>query len=84
MLLHLKILLFYHNLENIHELSDLHIYRVEGGELNVMKGLNLEKYKPTLLVIENVFDNLDYLNYLKEHGYRLDKQIDYNQYYIRE
>jgi FkbM family methyltransferase len=57
---------------------------VEGGELNVMKGLNLEKYKPTLLVIENVFDNLDYLNYLKEHGYRLDKQIDYNQYYIRE
>ena len=49
-----------------------------------MKGLNLEKYKPTLLVIENVFDNLDYLNYLKEHGYRLDKQIDYNQYYIRE
>lgn len=56
---------------------------VEGGELNVLKGLDLEKYKPTLIVAENVFNNMDIYNYLKEHGYSLDKQIEYNQYYCR-
>ena len=29
---------------------------VEGGELNVLKGLDLHKYKPKILVIENVFN----------------------------
>jgi len=56
---------------------------VEGGELNVLKGLDLEKYKPKLIVAENIFNNMDIYNYLKEHGYSLDKQIEYNQYYLR-
>jgi FkbM family methyltransferase len=56
---------------------------VEGGELNVLKGLNLEKYKPTLIVAENVFNERDIYDYLIQHGYKLDKQIDYNQYYLR-
>jgi len=55
---------------------------VEGGELNVLKGLDLVKYKPTLMVIENVFNTPDIKNYLESYGYKLDKCIDYNQYYI--
>lgn len=56
---------------------------VEGGELNVLKGLDLEKYTPSLIVAENVFNNMDIFNYLKEHGYSLHQHIDYNQYYVR-
>jgi FkbM family methyltransferase len=55
---------------------------VEGGELNVLKGLDLVKYKPTLMVIENVFNTPNIKNYLESYGYKLDKYIDYNQYYI--
>lgn len=54
---------------------------VEGGELNVLKGINLNKYKPKILVIENVFDNSEIYDYLKPYNYILDKHIDYNQYY---
>ena len=56
---------------------------VEGGELNVLKGLDLEKYTPLLIIAENVFNNMDIYNYLKEHGYSLHQHIDYNQYYVR-
>jgi len=38
---------------------------VEGGELNVLKGLDLNKYKPKILVIENVFNKPDIYDYLK-------------------
>jgi FkbM family methyltransferase len=54
---------------------------VEGGELNVLKGIDLNKYKPKILVIENVFNNPDIYDYLKQFNYILDKHIDYNQYY---
>jgi hypothetical protein len=55
---------------------------VEGGELKVLKGLNLEKYKPKLMVIENVFNKNDIKEYLYNANYTLDKHIDYNQYYL--
>ena len=54
---------------------------VEGGELNVLKGIDLLKYKPKLMVIENVFNNPNINEYLTQFGYILDKHIDYNQYY---
>lgn len=54
---------------------------VEGGELNVLKGIDLLKYKPKLMIIENVFKNPNINEYLIQYGYILDKHIDYNQYY---
>jgi FkbM family methyltransferase len=57
---------------------------VEGGEFNVLKGLDLNKYKPKVMVIENVTDDLNIKNYLEEHGYKLDKQFSYNQYYVHK
>jgi len=54
---------------------------VEGGELNVLKGIDLNKYKPKIMVIENIFNNPEIYDYLKEYNYVLDKQIEYNQYY---
>jgi FkbM family methyltransferase len=57
---------------------------VEGGELNVLKGIDLNKYKPKILVIENIFNKPDIYDYLKQFNYILDKHIDYNQYYKLE
>jgi hypothetical protein len=54
---------------------------VEGGELKVLQGIDLNKYKIKILVIENVFKDIKIYNYLKQFGYILDKKIDYNEYY---
>jgi hypothetical protein len=54
---------------------------VEGGELKVLKGLDLTKYKPKIMVIENFFDTPTINEYLMPFGYILDKQVMYNQYY---
>jgi len=67
-------------LDKINKIDILSI-DVEGGELNVLKGLDLVKYSPQIICIENVFNNQDINKYLLENNYRLDKHIDYNQYY---
>ena len=55
---------------------------VEGGELNVLKGLNLEKYKPKVILVEDIFGDKDLHDYFVQHNYRLDKAVLYNKYYI--
>ena len=55
---------------------------VEGGEMNCLKGLDINKYKPNIILIENVSGKKDIENYLKQFNYKLDKEFEYNQYYI--
>lgn len=55
---------------------------VEGGELNVLKGVDLEKYCPKIMVIENAINDLAINEYLLKFGYRLDRHISYNQYFV--
>jgi FkbM family methyltransferase len=55
---------------------------IEGGELNCLKGIDLNKYKPKLLVIENVSNDVTINRYLENFSYRLDKQVAYNQFFI--
>ncbi len=55
---------------------------IEGGELDCLYGLDLNKYNPSVLVIENVTNDLSIKNYLESFGYILDKQISYNQFYL--
>jgi len=55
---------------------------IEGGELNCLYGLDLHKYKPRVIVIENITDNNKIKEYLTDFGYILDKKISYNHYYI--
>jgi FkbM family methyltransferase len=57
---------------------------VEGGELNVLKGFDLNKYSVKVFVIENIFSNKDIGDYLLSYNYILDKRIDYNEYYIKK
>ena len=55
---------------------------VEGGEFNVLKGLDLNTYRVKVFVIENIFSSMKILAYLDTFGYKLDKRIDYNEYYV--
>jgi FkbM family methyltransferase len=55
---------------------------VEGGEMNVLYGLDLIKYTPKVIVIENVTNDSNINNYLQSAGYRLDKHISYNQFFV--
>ena len=57
---------------------------IEGGELDCLYGLDLTKYGPSLMVIENVDNDPRINDYVTRFGYVLDKQINYNQYYISE
>jgi FkbM family methyltransferase len=54
---------------------------IEGGELKCLKGFDLKKYEPKIIVVENVNNDKIIYEYLCENGYVLDKQISYNQYY---
>lgn len=48
---------------------------VEGNELNVVKGLNLAKYTPNLITIEN--NNLMIEDYIQSEIYNLLKEMNY-------
>jgi len=55
---------------------------VEGTELDVLKGCNLSKYKPDLILIEDKLHSLEKHRYLIKHGYKLVKRTGLNNWYI--
>jgi FkbM family methyltransferase len=57
---------------------------VEGGELKVLNGIDLDKYKPRIVLLENITNSVEIPNYLEKYGYVLDKHIYYNQFFIRK
>jgi hypothetical protein len=55
---------------------------VEGWECEVLNGLDFEKFKSTALIIENVFDDAGYREYMSAKGYELWRYIDPNDIYV--
>lgn len=56
---------------------------VEGFELDVLRGFDLEQHKPSLLLVEdNLPNRLKVHHYLKRHGYRLVKRTGCNNWYV--
>jgi FkbM family methyltransferase len=55
---------------------------VEGTELDVLDGLNLEKYAPRLILLEEHRLNYSKHFYLRRRGYRLVKRTDINNWYV--
>ena len=55
---------------------------VEGTELQVLQGLNLEKYAPDLILVEE--HRFDYAKHkhLRRHGYRLVRRTGWNNWYV--
>jgi FkbM family methyltransferase len=64
-----------------HDKIDILSIDVEGGEMNVLKGLDISKYSPKIIVVENVGDDRDLDNYIRKFGYSLSLKSDYNHFY---
>jgi FkbM family methyltransferase len=56
----------------------------ENTELDVLKGLDLNKYNVTLFVIENNFDEPFIQTYLEKFGYIKIKRISVNDFYVKQ
>lgn len=66
---------------------DILVIDVEGGEMGVLNGFDIKKWKPYLIFIEDHFFNAnkksDINDFLVKNNYRLDKSIVYNCFYLR-
>lgn len=56
---------------------------VEGWEIEVLKGFDLDKYQPKVLVIENLSNNAEYGKYMTENGYDFHSKCVHNEIYVR-
>ena len=56
---------------------------VEGWELNVMRGIDLAKYRPKVVILENIFSDARYLSFMCDVGYVFWQHIDLNDVYVR-
>jgi FkbM family methyltransferase len=66
---------------NIQDIDILSV-DVEGWELEVLAGLDFSKYRPRVLVIENLFDDASYRARIAGYGYLLWRSIPPNDVYI--
>lgn len=66
--------------ENISKVDFLSI-DVEGTELDVLKGFDLLKYSPELIIIEDRMVFLSKHLYLKKHGYQIFRRTGFNNWY---
>jgi FkbM family methyltransferase len=55
---------------------------VEGHEIEVMRGLDFEKFKPALILIEDGVRDLSKHNFLKSRDYKLVKRTTLNNWYV--
>jgi FkbM family methyltransferase len=55
---------------------------VEGWECEVLNGLNFDKFKPRVLIVENMFGDNEYREYMRAKGYELWRNIEPNDIYV--
>ena len=55
---------------------------VEGHEIEVMRGLDFEKFQPTLILIEDGVRDLSKHHFLKSRGYKIVKRTSLNNWYV--
>lgn len=56
----------------------------EGTELDVLKGFSIEKWNPTVIMVENNFNDPDIEIYLNLYDYKFDKRAGVNDFYIKK
>ena len=56
----------------------------EGTELDVMRGLDISKWKPKMIALENNFEDYNYLRTMYNYGYVLYDRIGVNDYYMEQ
>jgi len=63
---------------------DLLLIDTEGTEMDVLRGFDIQAWKPKVIVIENIGpENTEQLDYLQARGYALRKRIIFNDIYER-
>lgn len=61
---------------------DLLSLDVEGTEMDILKGFDLQNCRPKLILLEDKFLYLEKHRFLKKHGYKLVKRTKQNNWYI--
>jgi hypothetical protein len=54
---------------------------VEGWELEVLAGFSIERYRPAVLIVENLFEDPAYRQALLRRGYELQVRVSPNDVY---
>jgi FkbM family methyltransferase len=62
---------------------DLLMVDVEGWELTVLRGLSIDRYKPKVVILENLFNDEIFRSSMAERGYWVSGRVDYNEVYVR-
>lgn len=57
---------------------------VEGWELDVMRGFSIERFRPKVVVLENLFRSRSYRSFMRGLGYRRWQRLKPNEIYIRK
>jgi hypothetical protein len=65
------------------ERIDLVSVDVEGWELEVLDGLSFERYRPSVLIVENLFGDVAYRDAMAARGYVLWRCVWPNDVYVR-
>ncbi len=61
---------------------DLVSLDVEGSEMEVLRGFNLRKWKPSVLIIENIFNSIEFKEYLTDYNFLV--RLAYNDVFVRK
>jgi len=56
----------------------------EGTELDILRGFDILKWVPTLFIIENNEGTQELREYMENFGYRLDKRVEINDFFLKE
>lgn len=56
---------------------------IEGYEFKALKGFDINKYSPKVVLVENVTDDINIDNYMIEHGYICKEKHRYNHYWVK-
>jgi FkbM family methyltransferase len=64
------------------ERIDLLSIDVEGWELEVLGGLDMDSFRPRVLIIENLFADDRYREYMRARGYELWRHVEPNDVYV--
>jgi FkbM family methyltransferase len=57
---------------------------VEGAELDVLRGLSFERYRPGLILLEDFAEGLEKHRFMRSRGYKRVRRTGNNSWYVRE
>ena len=55
---------------------------VEGWEMEVLKGFDMARWHPKVVIMENIFRDADLMDYLTGYGYERIKRYQFNDFYV--